>query len=110
MADLGPEDEKLLTLARAARSRVGAAAGAAVRDRTGRSYSAAEVRLPSLQLTAVQAAVALAVASGADGAEAAALVGAPADTDLSVLRDLGGPGTPLHVAGPDGRLVQTLSA
>ncbi|MCE7011635.1 cytidine deaminase [Kibdelosporangium philippinense] len=74
MAELDPEDSKIITLARSARARTGAAEGAAVRDTMGRTYSACTVALPSLKLTALQAAVAAAVASGADGLEAAAVV------------------------------------
>ena len=50
---LSDEDAKLVTLARGARGRVGAARGAAVRDETGRTYSAADVSLPSLQVSAL---------------------------------------------------------
>ena len=64
-ADLDPEDAKIVTLARSARARTGAAEGAAVRDTDGRTYVAATVALPSLSLTALQAAVAAAVSSGA---------------------------------------------
>jgi hypothetical protein len=85
------EDAKLLTLARAARARAGAAEGAAVRDDMGRTYAAATVALPSLRLSAVQAAVALAVSSGSDRLEAAAVVGDAeelGDADRSVLADV----------------------
>jgi hypothetical protein len=74
VAELDPEDGKIITLARSARARTGAPEGAAVRDTMGRTYSACTVALPSLKLTALQAAVAAAVASGADGLEAAAVV------------------------------------
>jgi hypothetical protein len=70
------EDAKLLTLARSARARTGAAEGAAVRDDIGRTYAAATVELPSLRLSAVQAVVAAAVSSGSDRLEAVAVVGA----------------------------------
>ncbi|WP_086825703.1 hypothetical protein [Allokutzneria sp. NRRL B-24872] len=89
--ELDPEDAKIVTLARSARARTGAAEGAAVRDTDGRTYSACTVALPSLRLTAIQAAVAAAVASGAEGLEAAAVVtGADAvDADsLAAVRDL----------------------
>jgi hypothetical protein len=69
--DLGPEDAKLVTLARSARARAGAAEGAAVRDDIGRTYAAASVTLPSLRLTALQAAVTMAVSSGVQRLEAA---------------------------------------
>lgn len=67
MHELDPEDAKIVTLARATRARVGAPEGAAVRDTTGRTYTAATVTLPSLRLSALQLAVAMAVSSGADG-------------------------------------------
>jgi hypothetical protein len=44
-ADLGAEDAKLVTLARATRSRTRAAEGAAVRDLDGRTYAAASIGL-----------------------------------------------------------------
>ncbi|SFS93389.1 cytidine deaminase [Saccharopolyspora flava] len=72
--ELDPEDAKIVTLARSSRARNGAAEGAAVRDTDGRTYAATTVALPSLQITALQAAVAAAVSSGAEGLEAAAVV------------------------------------
>jgi hypothetical protein len=106
VSDLDPEDAKILTLARATRARAGTAEGAAVRDLDGRTYAAATVDLPSLRLSALQVAVAMAVSSGATGLEAAAIVGdaAPAEADLAAVRDLGGAGTAVLVAGPDGSL------
>jgi hypothetical protein len=74
-AELSVEDLKLVTLARSARARTQAEEGAAVRDRDGRTYVAATVALASLQLSALQVAVAMAVSSGALGLEAAAVVG-----------------------------------
>ena len=88
---LAPEDAKLVTLARAARVRSRAAEGAAVRDDIGRTYAAAGVDLPSLQLSALQAAVAAAVSSGADRLEAAAVVSTAhglRSEDSAVLADL----------------------
>ncbi|MCX5201304.1 cytidine deaminase [Streptomyces sp. NBC_00237] len=103
-APLGPEDQKLITLARSTRARNGVPEGAAVRDETGRTYVAGTVALDSLNLSALRTAVAMAVASGASSLEAAAVV-TGADTaaaaDLSAVRDLGGAGTPVFVAGPD---------
>lgn len=89
---LDPEDSKIITLARAARARNGTAEGAAVRDETGRTYTATNVDLPSLKLSAVQVAVAMAVSSGAVSLEAAALVTdaeEPGDPDMAVVQDLG---------------------
>ena len=77
------EDLKLVTLARAARARIAAIEGAAVRDEDGRTYAAATVDLPSLRLTAAQAAVAAAVASGARALEALAVVGGAVDLDAA---------------------------
>lgn len=106
-----PEDAKIVTLARSARARNGASEGAAVRDETGRTYVASTVDLPSLRLTALQTAVAMAVAGGARGLEAAAVVGkaeAVAEADREAVRDLGGAGTPIHLAGPDGKIAATV--
>jgi hypothetical protein len=72
--DRNPEDAKLVTLARATRARTGAASGAAIRDTDGRTYAAAAVSLPSMSLTALQVAVAMAVSSGAPGLEAAVVL------------------------------------
>jgi hypothetical protein len=115
--ELSAEDAKLVTLARGARGRVGAAEGAAVRDETGRTYSGATVTLPSLALSAVRLAVAQAAASGARGLEAVVVVRRAADlgagdldrADLAAVHDLGGGGVAVHVVGPDGRLLAGLT-
>jgi len=73
--DLLPEDAKLVTLARASRARTAAPQGAAVRDQDGRTYAAATVTLPSLQVDALDLAVAMAVSSGARSLEGCAVVG-----------------------------------
>nr|WP_221493519.1 cytidine deaminase [Actinomadura coerulea] len=101
---MNAEDAKIITLARSARARAGAAEGAAVRDETGRTYSATSVDLPSLKLSALKAAVAMAVSSGAEDLEAAAVVTAAeaADpADVAAVRDLG-PKAPVLLAAPDG--------
>jgi len=95
LENLDAEDAKLVTLARGARSRIAAPEGAALRDETGRTYASATVALPSLRLSAVQAAVAQAVAAGARSIEAIAVVGPTTLTQVdpegqSALRDLGG--------------------
>ena len=100
---LDAEDAKLVTLARGARARADAAEGAAVRDDDGRTYAAATVALPSLTLTALQAAVAAAVSSGAQGLEAAVVVSAATQIDpasVAIAADLGA--AALILAGPDG--------
>ena len=109
MIDLHPEDAKLVTLARSARGRTGAAEGAAVRDTDGRTYLAATVSLPSLQLSALQAAVAAAVSSGVEGLEAAAVVTAAdvvEEAGLAAVHDLTA-SAPVHLAGPDGAIRAT---
>lgn len=109
--DLDPEDAKIVTLARATRARTGAPEGAAVRDVDGRTYVAATVSLPSLRLTALQAAVAAAVSSGAVGLEAAAVV-TDADTvdrdSLAAVRDLT-PTAPVLRADPSGTVRERLT-
>jgi hypothetical protein len=110
-ADLDPEDLKIINLARSARVRVAAAEGAAVRDETGRTYAAAAVALPSLQMSALRLAVAMAASSGAASLEAAAVVSeaeAADPGDMAVLRDLGQAVT-LFLAAPDGTVRQTIS-
>jgi hypothetical protein len=95
VADLSAEDQKLVTLARATRARSNAAEGAAVRDLDGRTYAGATVDLPSLSISAVGACLAMAIASGAKGLEAAVLL-TEADTlaeaDLAALREFAGAG------------------
>jgi hypothetical protein len=110
--DLTAEDAKLVTLARGARGRVGAATGAAIRDETGRTYSAADVLLPSLSLSALQLAVAQAVAAGARGVEAAVIVGVDPDDDpgRGALVDLGGMDVIVHRCAPDGTVLSTSTA
>ncbi|WP_067971703.1 cytidine deaminase [Nocardiopsis trehalosi] len=107
--DIGPEDEKLITLARASRARTGAAEGAAVRDETGRTYAAVTVELPSLRLTALQGAVAAAVSSEAGALEAAVVVSEaaePAAADLAVAADLAA--ALVVLAAPDGTPVRVV--
>jgi hypothetical protein len=108
--ELGAEDQKLVTLARAARSRIGAVEGAAVRDQDGRSYAAATVALPSLTLSALQAAVAAAVAAGAKSLEGAAVVTEVSTVDVAgyaAVRDLSAE-APVHLATVEGQPVGTL--
>lgn len=107
---LDDEDAKLVTLARSARARIGAVEGAAVRDADGRTYAAANVKLPSLTLTALQLSVASAVAAGATRLEAAAVVTEASTLDgagKAAVRDLGG-AAPIHVAGPNGTVIATV--
>lgn len=110
--ELTAEDTKLVTLARSARARVGAAEGAAVRDQDGRTYAAATVILPSLSVTALQLAVASAAAAGASRLEAAAVVTEASTLDgagHAAVRDLAAE-APIHVAAPTGALLGTVTA
>ena len=98
-------------MARSARARIGAAEGAAVRDTDGRTYAAATVALASLRLTALQAAVAAAVSSGAPGLEAAAWSPRPTSVDpasLAAVRDLA-PAAPVLRADPAGAVRETVA-
>ncbi|MDG4805669.1 cytidine deaminase [Micromonospora sp. WMMD1120] len=108
---LSAEDGKLVVLARGARARVGAVEGAAVRDQDGRTYAAASVALPSLTLTALQLAVASAVAAGASRLEAAVVVTEASTLDgagHAAVRDLAAD-APIHVAAPDGTVLGTVT-
>ena len=110
MSDLSAEDRKLVTLARATRARTGAAEGAAVRDTDGRTYAAATVALPSLQVSALGVCVAMAVASGSKGLEAAVVLtdaAAVTDADLAALRDFAGAGVVVHRGAPRGAVAET---
>jgi len=110
MPDLPAEDQKLVTLARSSRARTQAAEGAAVRDTDGRTYVASTVDQPSFKLTALQAAIAAAVSSGAEGIEAAAVVsGEPLLKEESVhaVRDLA-ERAPIILADPRGEVLKVL--
>jgi hypothetical protein len=116
MSNLSAEDSKLVTLARATRARTAAAEGAAVRDEDGRTYTAASVALPSLTLSALEVAVAMAVSSGATGVEAGAVVTVHAGADqlegelpgAAAVRELAGAGVRVTIAGPDGSAVASV--
>jgi hypothetical protein len=105
-----PEDVKIIGLARAARARTSSRQGAAVRDSDGRAYAATDIALPSLQLSAISLAVAMAVSSGAAALEAAALASdeGPSDTDLAVLGDLPGTGVVIWWTDPAGVVQSTV--
>ncbi|MFE3999421.1 cytidine deaminase [Nocardioides sp. YIM B13467] len=106
-SELTAEDRKLVTLARATRARTGAAEGAAVRDLDGRTYAAATVDLPSLQVSAIGVCVAMAVASGSKGLEAVVVLGEAEEAsanDLSIVKEFAGEDVPVLVGDPRGNL------
>ena len=100
--ELSSEDAKLVTLARGARGRIGAPEGAAIRDEMGRTYSGATIHTASLQLTAVELAVAQAIAAGASGIECAVVVGESDSPDFNCVTDIGGAGVPVLLCAADG--------
>ncbi len=102
-----PEDEKLLTLARAARGRTGAVQGAALRDETGRSYAGSTVALDNLQVSALDLALAQAVSSGARGVEAAVVVGGESP-DLRAVGEVAVAGVPVWHCDARGNLLEEL--
>ncbi|QZY30274.1 cytidine deaminase [Nocardioides coralli] len=110
MSDLSAEDAKLVTLARATRTRAGAAEGAALRDADGRTYAGATVDLPSLHVSAVGACVAMAVAAGVRGVEAVVVLTEQDEVpraDRAVLAELGGAGVTVHRGEPRGTVLES---
>lgn len=104
------EDQKLVTLARAALGRALVrtmpAAGAAVRDDMGRTYAAASVEVDGASVTALQLAVASAISSGARAFEAAAVVSEHTTPDEDGVKALNAFGlVTLIRATPDGTVV-----
>jgi hypothetical protein len=111
--ELSSEDRKLVTLARATRARTGAAEGAAVRDSDGRTYAAATVSMPSLELSAIQVCVAMAVASGSKGLAAAVVLGDTTELaapDRAVLLDFGGDAVVVHLGDARGTISTSVTA
>jgi hypothetical protein len=99
-------------LARANRARARTSEGAAVRDTDGRSYSAASVDLPSLRLSALELAVAMAASSGVKGLEAAVVVTEDVgvrESDRRVVRDFAGGGVMVYRADPSGAVTEMLT-
>ena len=110
---LGPEDAKLVVLARAARVRAytpygGVVEGAAVRDADGRTYAAATVQHAEERLgsSAIRGAISAFASSGARTLEAVAMVhdrtiAVICSDDLMILAEFG-VDVPIFVAGLDG--------
>ena len=104
MADWTAEDDKLVTLAKGARSRVGANSGAALRDTTGRTYANASVEKDYLNLSAIELTVGQAIASGAEGIEAVVLCteGELSVADQKIITDFAGDSTPIYLVNMRG--------
>jgi cytidine deaminase len=103
---LDAEDTKLVVLARSAMARVEANSGAAVRDVDGRTYAGAPVELSTLQLTALQTALAAAMSSGAAGLEAAVLVaGSADDAGIAAVREIS-PTATVYITDGAGNVLQ----
>ena len=98
---LTAEQQKLFALARAARARIQSPTGAAVVDETGRTYSGADVALPTLTMSSVEQAVAAAAAAGAGQLMGCVVVTAGEAPPLAVFGDLAGPGAEALVCRPD---------
>jgi cytidine deaminase len=104
------EDNKLVVLARATRSRAGSNSAAAIRDLDGRTYAAAGIELRSLQLSAVAAAISMAFSSGAQGLEAVIVFSedAVSETDMSVVREFAGEGISVSRVSASGAVLEQL--
>jgi hypothetical protein len=111
VSSLPPEDNKLVVLAKATRARTSAAEGAALRDLDGRTSAGATVDLPSLQVSAMGVVIAMAVASGAKGAEAAVVLTEEevSSADLDALRDFAGAGVTVLRGTAAGSVEETLA-
>ena len=70
-----PEDQKLLTLAKATMARSNSKSAAALRDTTGRTYVAVPVKSGSFEVDSVLAVLTVAKASGISGLEAIVIAG-----------------------------------
>lgn len=106
-----PEDLKLITLARAARARIGSSAGSAVRDQDGRTYSGATVHLADGEISAARLAVATAIASGAKSLEAVVLLGETFSTaDTTIINDVIQPSGLLIECAINGDVISVTSA
>lgn len=112
MNELIPEDAKLVVLARGTRARTGAPSGAALRDLDGRTYAAADVDLPSLRVSAIGVCVAMALSSGAKGAEALVLLGGGSvdESDLAAVREFAGEGVPIHIGDARGNIAGSVAS
>jgi hypothetical protein len=100
MSNWTPEDDKLATLAKGARSRVQASSGAALRDETGRTYASAKISVGHLDLSAIEIVIAQAAASGSTGIESVVVCATDnpgfSSSDIELIRTFAGTGVPLY--------------
>ena len=111
MSEWTQDDDKLVTLAKSARARIGAASGAALRDTTGRTYASAQVDKGALQLSAIELVVGQAAASGATGVEAVVVNGENfkvEELEIEFVAVVGGVNVPIYVVDNDGNIVEKL--
>jgi hypothetical protein len=82
-----------------------------VRDTDGRTYAGATVDLPSLSISAIGVAVAMAASSAAAGLEAVAVLGPDAvrADDLAAIREFAGVGVVVYLAAADGSVLESLT-
>lgn len=105
--EMTTDAEHLIARARTARTHNAASSGACVRDMDGQTYVATNIGLPSLRISSLQLAVAMAVSAGADAIQDAAVVSdSSGPSEIDVVRDLAGAGVPVVFADIAGRLQQ----
>lgn len=100
-------DPRLLALARTVQARIGAPAGAAVADDTGRTFAAPALTIAGCDFGALLLACAQAVAAGAREVVAAVMIGStdPSATDLAAVAELvGSAEVTVGVLDRDGRV------
>ncbi|MFM1787215.1 MAG: hypothetical protein RL228_1165 [Actinomycetota bacterium] len=87
MTELSAEDQKLITLAKGARARIGAPSATCVRDTDGRTYSAATVEFSGKKFDSAELAIATALSAGAKMFEAVCVLG-DEELDLSQIKSI----------------------
>ncbi|WP_336275781.1 cytidine deaminase [Nocardioides sp. B-3] len=79
-----------------------------MRDLDGRTYAGATVALPSLALPALEVCVAMAIASGSRGLEAAVVLSSIDEApSLAAAWEFAGTGVPVHVGDVRGAIEKT---
>ena len=94
---INAEDRKLVILATNTLTRSSAEEAAALRDTTGRTYVAINVKSPSLNLDAFEAVLTVALASGITGIESVVATGAQ-PSNVKAIKDFAPTATVFYVA------------